>query len=435
MPTVRTPRLRVLLLDHTGELGGAELALVRLCAALDLDLLDVRALLFADGPLRGALEAVGVPTEVLPLDHRVAGVDRHAAGGLGTALRSGRRALAFALRLARAIRAADPDVVHTTSLKSDLIGLVAAGLARRPLVWHVHDRISTDYLPRSMVALIQAGALLPDAVIGNSRATVETLAPRQVTIAYPGFAPEQVLPEPAARHRTTSPSVGDRATNPPVVGLLGRISPTKGQLELVRAAPIVLERHPDTRFRIVGSPMFGAEDYAREVRAEAHRLKVEDRIDWVGFTAEPARELDGFDVAVHASPVPEPFGQVIVEAMIRAVPVVATRAGGALEIIRPGRADLGILVEPADPRSLAEGICAVLGDPRSTAARAADAYAVALERFPVTRSAATVTGVWERAAAGGRRRRPWPRPAPPSAESPAAPDPARTAPAAPHGRR
>ncbi|TGJ94393.1 glycosyltransferase family 1 protein, partial [Actinotalea fermentans ATCC 43279 = JCM 9966 = DSM 3133] len=82
---------------------------------------------------------------------------------------------------------------------------------------------------------------------------------------------------------------------------------------------------------------------------------------------------DGCDVCVHASPVPEPFGQVVVEAMVREVPVVATRAGGVVEILAGTSGDpapLGELVEPGDVESLARGISAVLADPEAAAGRA-----------------------------------------------------------------
>lgn len=395
--------LRVLVLDHTGDLGGAELALVRLCAALGPEV-QVRVLLFADGPLRGRLEAVGITVEVLELDPSVARLDRDGAARASTAqvLRV-LRTLPFLFRLARRLRRLRPDVVHTTSLKADLLGIVPTWWARRPLVWHVHDRISADYLPASLVRLVRLAARLPAAVVTNSRATAQTL-PVPSSVVYPGFAPEQAS------------ATGDRVdlTEPgrPVVAMIGRISPTKGQLELVRAAPTIVARYPGVRLRIVGTAMFGAQDYATQVRAEAERLAVDGHVTWVDFTQDTAGELDRVSVFVHASPVPEPFGQVIVEAMIRGVPVVATRGGGVTEILeddvdedragRSGGTARGLLVAPGDHLALAAAVLAVLDDAPGAAARAAAAHAWATERFPVAATAEALTDVWLRAAGRGR---------------------------------
>ena len=386
--------VRVLVLDHTGELGGAELALVRLLEVLGPDV-DVRVLLFSDGPLVSRLRAAGAVVEVLPLDPGTASTSRSALGRAGLAqLVSLARLVPFTWRLSRRVRALRPDVVHTTSLKADVLGVVPARVARAALVWHVHDRIADDYLPAPVARAFRwASTRFPAEVVVNSRATASTL-PGPSTVAYPGFAADQV--------RTDGrPSAG----RSPVVGMVGRISPTKGQLELVRAARGVLDEHPDATFRVVGAPSFGAQEYAEQVHAEALRLGVAERVVWAGFVVDPSAELDGFDVCVHASPVPEPFGQVVVEAMVREVPVVATRAGGVVEILAgtPGDpAPLGELVEPGDVESLARGISAVLADPEAAVDRARRAADVAQDRFAATRTAEVVSEVWRRAARPAR---------------------------------
>jgi len=410
--------LRVLVLDHTAELGGAELALVRTCAALGPGV-DARVVLFADGPLRARLAAAGVPVEVVPLASAVATVDRERAGRLSVATLLGAlRTVPFLWRLARRLRALRPDVVHTTSLKADLLGIVPAAAARRPLVWHVHDRIAPDYLPGPLVRVVRGLARrVPAAVVANSRATAATL-PVTTAVAYPGFAPEQADgSDEALERRGGLARRGDAP--PPVVVMIGRLSPTKGQLEVVRALRTVVDAVPGARLRVVGEPAFGAEDYAARVRAEVTRLGLDDHVEMVGFVADPRAELDGAAVCVHASPVPEPFGQVVVEAMVRGVPVVATRAGGVEEIlldadadadaddagtdVAPTRTDLGILVPPGDVDALAAAVLDVLDDPAAAHERAVRARESALRRFPVDRTARVLTDVWTDVSARARR--------------------------------
>ncbi|ARU50649.1 hypothetical protein CBR64_03190 [Cellulosimicrobium cellulans] len=393
------PPLRVLVLDHTAELGGAELALVRTCAALGPGV-DVRALLFADGPLRARLEELGVRVDVVPLAPAVATADRGRAGRLSAATLTGAlRTVPFLWRLARRVRALRPDVVHTTSLKADLLGVVPATLARRPLVWHVHDRIAPDYLPGPLVRVVRGLARrVPAAVVANSRATAATL-PVTTAVAYPGFAPEQA-------EGTEAALVGRAAEPDPLVVMVGRVSPTKGQLEVVRALRAVVDAVPTARLRVVGEPAFGAEGYAAQVRAEVTRLGLDDHVEHVGFVADPRAELDRAAVCVHASPVPEPFGQVVVEAMVRGVPVVATRAGGVEEILddpEEGPPTLGLLVPPGDVDALAAALLDVLRDPAAARERALRARTSALRRFPVERTARVLTDVWTSVSGPARR--------------------------------
>jgi glycosyltransferase involved in cell wall biosynthesis len=385
--------VRVVVLDHTAQLGGAELALLRTCAALDPARVEATVVLFADGPLADRIRATGVAVRVLPLDPRIAGTDRAAAGrSAAGAARSVAATLPFVVRLARLLRSLDPDVVHTTSLKADLISLPAVALARRPLVWHVHDRIAEDYLPAPVARVLRAAARRgPRHVVVNSRATAATLLPlpRGWTLAYPGLAPEQVTADPAGR----------RPPGTPVVGLVGRISPTKGQVEFVEACALLADRYPAARFRVVGAALFTEQAYADRVRALVAERGLADRVELTGFTADPAAAMDDLSVLVHASPVPEPFGQVVVEGMARGVPVVATSGGGVDEIaVGADGTPRCLVVPPRDPAALADAIAAVLDDPAGAAERAARAWADVRTEYAIATTADRLTSVWHRVA-------------------------------------
>ena len=382
-------RTRVVILGHTAELGGAELALLRLLDAVRDPLIEVRVVLFSDGPLVGLLRDSGHPVEVLPLDGRVSRQTRHEAGrSLVGLARTVVVLIPFLLRLTRRLRALGVDVIQTNTLKADLVGVPVALLARRPLVWWMHDRIETDYLPTTTVRVVRWMARrFPRVVVANSRATGATLpGVRRLVVAYPGLAPEEI-----ARPRSAHPSDG-----PPVVGIVGRLSDTKGQLEFVRAAALVASARPDSRFCIVGSAMFGQEEYEARVRDEVHRLGLAGVVEFTGFVADPVAEIDRLSVCVHASGTPEPFGQVITQAMVRGVPVVATRGGGVTEIVEPAGAPvpLGRLVTPGDVPGLARAVLEVLEDPGSARTQAEAARTWAAEHFTIARTADVMAAVW-----------------------------------------
>lgn len=379
-------RLRVAVLDHTAELGGAELALARLAEAIDPRSCELHLIAFTHGPLVERFRRSPHGAEVIPLAPDVAGLGRAASNNPLTAVSAAARVLPFVWRLARRIRQLDVDVVHTTSLKADLLGIPVAVLARRPLVWHVHDRIAADYLPTSTVRLLRLLArLVPTHVVVNSAATASTLpGVRSLSIAHPGLAPDQLRATP--RRPETD---GTRT-----VGVLGRISPTKAQLDFVRAAALVAEGRPDVRFRIVGAPTFGTEEYEKEVRAEVARLGLTDRVTFTGFVDDPTSELDAMSVCVHTASIPEPFGQVVAEAMGRGVPVVATSGGGVDEILGADAGEVGWLVPPGDVTALASAVGEALDDPVEAAARADRAWRRAAAQFTIDRTAAKLTEAW-----------------------------------------
>lgn len=386
--------VRVVVVDHTARTGGAELALLRVCRVLDPARVDLTVVLFEDGPLVGLLREAGVRVRVLPLDRRVAATDRFAAGRW-SAVRAGVRTVPFVGRLVALLRELDPQVVHTTSLKADVLGLVAGRLVGRPVVWHVHDRVSEDYLPRAVARVLRALARRgPAHVVVNSAATAGTLTPlpHGWTLASPGLGVEQVVADPVRA-----------PVDPPVVALVGRISPTKGQLVFVEACALLAARYPRVRFRVVGAALFGERDYERQVRERIEQLGLTDRVELTGWTSAPAAEMDRLSVLVHASPVPEPFGQVVLEAMARAVPVVATAGGGVDELARQADGSARCtVVPPGDPAALAAAVGALLDDPAGAAQRARLAWADVRTEHPVQVTADRIIGVWEQVARRAR---------------------------------
>jgi glycosyltransferase involved in cell wall biosynthesis len=89
--------------------------------------------------------------------------------------------------------------------------------------------------------------------------------------------------------------------------------------------------------------------------------------------------MSAVDIVVHSSITPEPFGRVIVESMLAERPVIATRAGGALEIVEHGRT--GLLITPNDPAALTTAIVDLMANPKRAASLARNGRRSAEYRF------------------------------------------------------
>lgn len=378
--------VRVAILDHRAELGDPERAIERLLPALPADCAEISVILFAPGPLEGRLRAIGCRVDVLAAPRRVVGQGRRVSGaGSLPTIRTVVVALPFSVRLGMRLRRLDVDVVHTASVTAHLIGVLAVAVARRPLVWHVHDRISSDRLTDRAVGLVRYLARrVPRHVIATSRATAETLrGVSRLSIAYPGLESERSAPT-----RVAQPDA-------PVIGIIGPITAAQGQSEFVQAAALVLERQPTARFRVIGSG--SSEDaYVSLVQDEIDSLGLGGRVEVVLGTDDPSAEIDRLSACVDATVAPVPFGNVVAEAMARGVPVVASRVAGIEEILEPGTGDVfGTLVPPGDVRTLASGIIAILDHPVRALARATAARTYAVEQFSIHGTAAVVLQVWE----------------------------------------
>jgi len=390
------PPPRILFMDHTATLGGGEIALLNLVAAVDKDRFEILVLLFDDGPLAEKLRAAGIQVRIEPLDAAIGQTrkDSLGAGSLGKILKAWR----FTTRLKRAIREIQPALVHTNSLKSDILGGIAARRAKVPVVWHIRDRIVPEYLPRTVVRVFRRLCRwIPRHVIAISDSVLATLRlPKRFTrdnkrarVVHDGVL------LPPHRETATSPSLR--------VGIVGRISPWKGQHIFLQAAARVRSKYPKARFVIIGAALFAENDYDQQLQRLADQLDLRAVVQFTGFRTDVAQLIDTLDILVHASTTGEPFGQVVAEGMAAGKPVVATAGGGVPEIIVDR--DSGLLVPMGDASAMAEAIERLADDVDLRHRIGAAARKRIEEKFTIARTARGVEAVWEHVlGAGGATR-------------------------------
>jgi glycosyltransferase involved in cell wall biosynthesis len=385
--TVSHP-IRVLYLDHTAKPSGAELALVRLLGELDRSRVEPIVVLAEDGPLLQLLSQQSIEAHVVPLSANLREVrkDSLSFGGLLAQVRSLRGLWRYARHLGCFARQRRVDLIYSNSLKSDVYGVMAARMAGVPIIWHIHDRIDELYLPRTAVWLMRLLARrLPTCVVANSASTLETLklkGRKRAAIIAIGVTRDHI-------QRCWAP----RTPNPtPLVGIVGRLAPWKGQDVFLQAAALLLREGFPARFQIIGSAMFGAEAFERHLHELAAQLGIREHVQFLGFSDVPP-VLRSLDVLVHASKIPEPFGQVIIEGLAAELPVVATDGGGAREIIENGRT--GLLVPMGDARALADALAQLLAQPERARALAAAGREHVLQHFTIEQSARHSEALYE----------------------------------------
>jgi glycosyltransferase involved in cell wall biosynthesis len=384
---------RIVFLDHTAKLGGGEIALLNLVIRLDRSRYFPIIVLFSDGPLKDKLLEQGVEVHVLALSEQVLGARKDALGaGTLMKLKQVIGTLVYTWRLAGFIESLRPDLVHTNSLKSDVVGGIASRLARVPVVWHVRDRIDSDYLPPSVVRVFRRLCrVIPDRVIANSAATLRTLKMDDVT--SPGEPPRAVVV-----HDGTQPPAQPANSRAPVsrdgpVVLVGRISRWKGQDVFIRAAAQVRKKFPDARFQIVGSALFGEEAFEQEIRRLAQDLGLNSCVEFTGFRSDVEQVIAQSRFLVHASTMGEPFGQVIIEAMAAGKPVVATQGGGVPEIVIDGVT--GLLVPMGNATCMADAMAKLLANPQGASEMGQAGRQQVLDHFTIEHTARKMERVFE----------------------------------------
>jgi glycosyltransferase involved in cell wall biosynthesis len=176
------------------------------------------------------------------------------------------------------------------------------------------------------------------------------------------------------------------------IGLIGRISPWKGQHIFLQAAAVLHRRYPSAKFEIIGAPLFSEWDYEAKLRELCRALHLEDVVEFVGFVEDAPARIAQLDIVVHASTIGEPFGQVIIEAMAEQKPVVATNGGGVPEIVEDGIT--GLLVPMGDAPAMAQALAHLLDHPEAAALMGRQGRARVIAQFTVQKTARMVESVY-----------------------------------------
>lgn len=259
------------------------------------------------------------------------------------------RYLVHARRVARLVRDARPHLVHALHLTS--YGYLAARAGVRPTlvsVWGT-DVLEApgvspfhEYLTR--FALRRADYVTATGLQLASATLTYLPASKPVTVVPYGVDLDRFRPEPRPPREE------------PVVGYVGRLSPEKGLVTLLRALAELRERRVPWRALLVGD---GPERAALERLAA--RLGIADRVRFTGEVSheEVPAHLQAFDVFAMPSTW-EGFGVAAVEAQAMELPVVASGVHGIPDVVAHG--ETGLLVPPAQPLALADALESLLTD-------------------------------------------------------------------------
>lgn len=342
----------ILFIDHATALGGAEHSLLLLLQRLDRARWQPH-LACAPGALAVAAQKLAIPLHPVELPR----LRRSARFPLDWARGS--------LAIASLARQLEVCLVHANTVRAVFYAAPAARLARRPLVWHMRDFWLSEAAPRSAALDRLAKRVIATSaarIVANSHATARHLPfSRRLSVVYNGIdltSYDPLLTGDRFRDENGIPN------DAPVVGVVGRLRPWKGQERFLRVAAQVAAAVPSAHLVIAGGDPFDVDGgYPAKLRHIAATLGIAGRVTFTGQLADVRPALAALDLFVHPGD-PEPFGLANVEAMAMGLPVVAFAHGALPEIVSPAS---GVLVSPGDEDALARAVIDLIQDPQRRA--------------------------------------------------------------------
>lgn len=339
----------ILFVDHTAALGGAEHSLLLILRHLDRAKWDIH-IAGVPGRLLEEAAQLNLTTHPLPLNR------------LRRSLRAPLdwwRGIQAVSQVARTINA---QIIIANTIRAAFYTAPAGTLTRLPFIWHMRDFWLGETAPRyPNLDLWLKGLLLLQAtkVITNSRVVAEHLPlNRKTTIIHNALDTTHFDPTTSGEAFRQAHHIPPTA---PLVGMVGRLRPWKGQRTFLEVSAYVSQWLPEAYFAVVGGEVFGVEDgYAQELEKMVEDMGLSGRVTFTGQLNDVRPALAAFDVFVHPGD-PEPFGLVNIEAMAMGKPMVAFAHGALPEIVVDK--ETGLLVPAGDTSAMTQAIIHLLRQP------------------------------------------------------------------------
>ncbi|MEI8233445.1 MAG: glycosyltransferase family 4 protein [Verrucomicrobiota bacterium] len=288
--------------------------------------------------------------------------------------------------MARRLRSGELDLVHAHNGRTALLAAIAKTMASRGRLVFTQHFLAPAHLARTGLRggvsrlAHRRVARACDRILAISEAVRDAMVEQDGGVAEKIVVVPNGIREPDASSLLPAASVRARlgiGADRFLLVCVARLEPEKDLGSLIAAMEIVAARLPGAFCTIAGE---GSQNAL--LQAEIARRGLSKSVALLGFQEDTASLVHAADLFVLPSPA-EPFGLAILEAMALGKPVVATRAGGPLEIVQD--AVTGLLCTPRAPAALAEDILRLAGDPCLAAHMGACGKNRFLEAFTVER--------------------------------------------------
>lgn len=378
-PVSRNAPIRILHLITTLDVGGAEVMLLRLLAALDPERFSNRVVCMATpGEIGSRIAASGVPVD-----------------NLGFPL--GRFTFAGILKWIHLLRRIRPEIVQSWMYHANLLGLSAPlFLGRTRLFWNIQasgrDPSEFKALTRGVIRITRCFSAFPEAVIVNSekgRADHLRMGYKEhnLHVIPNGFDLSAYAPLDATARRQVRRECGIDE-NAFCVGMFARYHPVKDHATAFRAARRVREKGFNAHFYFAGA---GVDSDNPMLSRLISTLDLDPYVHLLGYQEHVARLMAAMDTVISCSH-SEGLSNVIGEAMAAGVPCIVTDVGDSARVV----GDTGKVVRPRDPEALARAVMEMIRMPVEARRRLGDRARARIRRhYAISAIADAYTQLYE----------------------------------------
>ena len=376
----------ILIVNSSGQVGGAEKILAAFLRGLDKGLFNSFASVPTEGGFPGLLRREGIPCEVLPglYDWGFVTRDSSVFTKPAATLNSVMGLLRYAIGISSHIKRVNDDVVLCNGVKAAISGGIAAMRDSKNCVWVIQD-ILPDNLYRKLFFL--SAFILARKIIVISKSIKDTFPrylQKKVELVYP-FLEQDELIRDRESHVLMRKNLNIK-DDEIVLGMIGKLFPSKGVDIFLKVFSEVRKSEKNIKAVIAGdAELEGAgRSYVKGLKDLARSLGLDSDVIFLGWQDDVYAVLDAIDILVYSPRRPHGFGRILIEAMSRSKAVIAFAYSDTREIINDRVS--GILAAPMDERELADGLKGLVRDKDMIEILGEQARREVTERFSGTTS-------------------------------------------------
>lgn len=277
------------------------------------------------------------------------------------------------LKTIKLIKKENIDIIHTHTVRSNLIGRLAAFFSRRKCITHLHSPILRDFadLKRGRINEIVDSLTRPfaDRYIAVSHSLREEMVQRgmsgQKIVTVHNALDLESLYVSDKKKDISETSIRAEYNIPEtnfLITLVALLRPRKGVEVLIKAMKKVCTHFPEVSLLIVGNDDISEDPgYAQRLRSTVSDLGMEKNIFFTGFRDNVPEILTESNLMALPSLFGEGLPMVILESMAMGLPVVASKLEGIPEVIDDDVT--GFLVNPNDVEALSDKIIKIMESP------------------------------------------------------------------------
>lgn len=346
------------------SVGGSHKSSIELYKELQSENIEAVFLLHVDnGPLADLLKKEGIKYIHFPVK-ALAGQNPRLVILLLSMLRN-------VFRLNRFIRKNKITIVHGNDLRINLTWSLPAKLSKAKYIWHQRTLLSGSKLWRAIPYLCEYFIAISNSVYNSMPSNLS--GKNAVLIFNPFVSNENYENSSAKEWIMEKYKVPEDKV---LVGYVGRLFEFK-QVHFIIESLVTLQKKNNINVHLIIAGT-GSEQYIKQLERLVEECGLTSHVTFTGFVNEPLKMQSGIDVTVASSTI-DAFGRTLVESMLQKTPVIASRAGGHVDIVSDGIT--GLLYTHGDKEEFIEQLQRLITDRKLKQTLVASAYKMAKRKY------------------------------------------------------